>query len=136
MCVLVSDNHNTFVLQSPGSGYGYRAYVKLQIVPFFSLFAAKDSKNRSLFVVENLENYTLSNHSACALIKEEYFLDEVPVRAALDKLTSRYLRLQFQNSARHFLEHFNNTVLSTVANLLRLGRWVSRFCPEINLGGN
>ena len=58
------------------------------------------------------------------------------VHAALEKMTSPYLKKEFRISARRFLEEFTNTVLSTVAARSKLGQGISCFCPEIIIGGD
>ena len=58
------------------------------------------------------------------------------IHAALEKMSSSYLRKEFRSNARRFLEEFCSTILSTVATRSKLGQGVSCFCPEIILGGN
>ena len=58
------------------------------------------------------------------------------VHAALEKMTSQYLRKEFRSSARRFLEDFTSTVLSTVAARSKLCQGVSCFCPEIIIGSD
>ena len=58
------------------------------------------------------------------------------VHAALEKMTSQYLRKKFRSSACRFLEDFTSIVLSTVAARSKLGQGVSCFCPEILIGGD
>ena len=77
----------------------------------------------------------LSNHSSVTAIEEEHFLVGTRVHAALEKMTSQYLKKEFRSSARRFLEEFTSTVLSTVAARSKLGQGVSCFCPEIIIGG-
>ena len=78
----------------------------------------------------------LPNHSSFTAIEEEHFLVTTRVHAALEKMTSQYLKKEFRNSARRFLEEFTSTVLSTVAARSKLGQGVSCFCPEIIIGGD
>ena len=78
----------------------------------------------------------LPNHSSFAAIEEEDFVVGTRGHAALEKLTSQYLRKKFKGSSRRFLEDFTSTVLSTVAARSRLGQDVSCFCPEIIIGGD
>ena len=54
--------------------------------------------------------------------------------AALEKLTRFYLKNEFRNSARRFLEEFTSTVLATVAARFKLFRGVSCFWPKIIIG--
>ena len=58
------------------------------------------------------------------------------MHAALEKMTSEFLKKEFRSSARCFLEDFASTVLSTVAARSKLGQGVSCFCPEIIIGGD
>ena len=76
----------------------------------------------------------LPNHSSFTAIEEEHFFVGTPVQAALEKMTSQYLKKEFRSSARRFLEGFTSTVLSTVAARSKLGQGVSCFCPEIVIG--
>ena len=78
----------------------------------------------------------LPNHSSFAAIDEEHFLVETCIHAALEKMSSSYLRKEFRSNARRFLEEFCSTILSTVAAGSKLGQGVSCFCPEIILGGD
>ena len=126
----VSDNNNFVAEQSPGSGYGYRAYGELSHFVYFIL--QKIRKSESLPLVEKWEDYMLPNHSSFAAIDEEQFLVGTRIHAALEKMSSSYLRKEF----RCFLDEFCSTILSTVAARSKLGQGVSCFCPEINLGGD
>ena len=78
----------------------------------------------------------LPNHSSFTAIEEEHFLAGTRVHAALEKMTSQYLKKEFRSSARRFLEEFTSTVLSTVAASSKLDQGVSCFCPEIIIGGD
>ena len=78
----------------------------------------------------------LPNHSSFTAIEEEHFPVGIRVHAALEKMTSQYLKKEFRSSARRFLEEFTSTVLSTVAACSKLGQGVSCFCPEIIIGGD
>ena len=69
-------------------------------------------------------------------IEEEHFLVGTRVHAALEKMTSQYLKKEFRSSARRFLEEYTSTVSSTVAARSKLGQGVSCFCPEIIIGGD
>ena len=130
----VSDNNN-FVTQQPSrNDYGYRAYGELSHFVYCLLQKIKTSG--SLPVIEKWESYMLPNHSSFAAIGEEHFLVGTCVHAALEKMTSQYLRKEFRNSARRFLEEFTSTVLSTVAARSKLGQGVSCFCPEIIIRGD
>ena len=78
----------------------------------------------------------LPNHSSFAAIDEEHFLVGTRIHAALEKMSSSYLKKQFRSNARRVLEEFCSTVLSTVAARSKLGQGVSCFCPEKILGGD
>ena len=78
----------------------------------------------------------LPNHSSFTAIEEEHFLVGSRVHAALEKMTSRYLRRGFRSSVRRFFEEFTSTVSSTVVEPSKLGQGVSCFCPEIIIGGD
>ena len=78
----------------------------------------------------------LTNHSSFTAIDDQHFLVGTRLLAALDKMTSQYLKKEFRSSARRFLEDFTSTVLSTVAARSKLGQDVSCFCPEIIVGGD
>ena len=90
----------------------------------------------SLPVVEKWESYMLPNHSSFTAIEDQHFLLGTRVHAALEKMTSQYLKKEFRSSARLFLEDFTSTVLSTVAARSKLGQGVRCFCPEIIIGGD
>ena len=96
----------------------------------------KIKKSESLPLVEKWEEYMLPNHSAFAAISEEHFLVGTRIHAALEKMSSSYLRKEFRKNARRFLDEFCSTILSTVAARSKLGQGVSCFCPEIILGGD
>ena len=130
----MSDNNNFVAQQSPGSGYGYRAYGKLS--HFVYCILQKIKKSESLPLVKKWEDHMLPNHSSFAAIDEEHFLVETRIHAALEKMSSSYLRKEFWSNARRFLEEFCSTVLSTVTARSKLGQGVSCFCPEIILGGD
>ena len=78
----------------------------------------------------------LPNHSPFAAIDEEHFLVGTRIHAALEKMSSSYLRKEFRSNARRFLDELCSTILSTVAARSKLGQGVSCFCPEIILGGD
>ena len=130
----VSDNNNFITEQSPGSGYGYRAYGELS--HFVYCILQKIKKSESLLLVEKWEDYMLPNHSSIAAIAEEHFLLGTRINAALEKMSISYLKKEFRSKARRFLEEFCSTILSTVAARSKLGQGVSCFCPEVNLGGD
>ena len=76
-------------------------------------------------------SYMLPNHSSFTAIEDQHFLVGTHVHAALEKMSSQYLKKEFRSSARSFLENFTSTVLSTVADRSKLGQCVSCFCREI-----
>ena len=78
----------------------------------------------------------LPNSSSFTATDEDDFLVGTRVQAALEKMTSQYLKKEFRSSARCFLEEFTSTVLSTVAARSKQGQGVSCFCPEIIIGGD
>ena len=127
-----SDNNNFLAQQLLRNDYGYRAYGELP--HFVYCLLQKIKASGSLPVVERWESYMLPNHSSFTAIEEEYFLVGTRVHAALEKMTSQYLKKDFRSSARRFLEEFSSTVLSTVAARSKLGQGVSCFCPEIIIG--
>ena len=134
MCSSVSDNNNFATRQPPQNDYGYRAYGELS--HFVYCLLQKIKASGSLPVVEKWESYMLPNHSSFPAIKDQHFLVGTRVHAALEKMTSQYLKKEFRSSARRFLEEFTRTILSTVAARSKLGQGVSCFCPEIIIGGN
>ena len=120
--------------QPSRNDYGYRAYGELS--HFVYCLLQKIKAIGSLTVIEKWESYMLPNHSSFTAIEEEHFLVGTRVHAALEKMTSQYLKKEFRSSARRFLEEFTSTVLSTVAARSKLGQGVSCFCPEIIIGGD
>ena len=130
----VSDNNNFIAEQSPGSGYGYRAYGELS--HFVYCIWQKIKKSESLPLNEKWEDYMLPNHSSFGAIAEEHFLVGTRINAALEKMSSSYLRKEFRSNARRFFDEFCSTILSTVAARSKLGQRVSCCCPEIFLGGD
>ena len=119
--------------QPPRNDYGYRAYGELSHFVYCLLQKIKASE--SLPVIEKWESYMLPNHSSFTAIEEEQFLVGTRVHAALEKMTSQYLKKEFRSSARRFLGEFTSTVLSTVAARSKLGQGVSCFFTEIKIGG-
>ena len=134
MCSSVSDNNNFVTQQPPRNDYDYRAYGELS--HFVYCLLQKIKASGSLPVVEKWESYMLPNHSSFTAIEDQHFLVGTRVHAALEKMTSQYLKKEFRSSARRFLEDFTSTVLSTVAACSKLGQGVSCFCPEVIVGGD
>ena len=133
-CSFVSDNNNFVTQQPPRNDYGYRAYGELS--HFVYCLLQKIKASGSLPVIEKWESYMLPNHSSFTAVEEDQFLVGTRVHAALEKMTSHYLKREFRNTARRFLEEFTSTVLSTVAARSKLGQGISCFCPEIIIGGD
>ena len=130
----VSDNNNYVTQQPSRNDYGYRAYGELS--HFVYCLLQKIINSGSLPVIEKWESYMLPNHSSFGAIGKEHFLVGTRVHAALEKMTSQYLKKEFRNIVRRFLEEFTSTVLSTVAARSKLGQGVSCFCPEMKIGGD
>ena len=78
----------------------------------------------------------LPNTSLFAGIDEKHFLVGTCIHAALEKMSSSYLKKEFQSKARRFFDEFCSTILSTVAARSKLGQGVSCFCHEVILGGD
>ena len=78
----------------------------------------------------------LPNHSSFATIEQEHFLVGIRLYAALEKMSSSYLKREFRSNACRFLEEFRSTILSNVAARSKLGQGVSCFCPEKILRGD
>ena len=75
-------------------------------------------------------------HSCFGAIAEEHFLEGTRFLASLEKINSSFLRKDFCNDCRRFLEEFVSTILSTVAAGSPIGQGLSCFCPEIVIGGD
>ena len=86
-------------------------------------------------LVEQWEEYVVSNLSRFAPIDDKHFLEGTRVMAALGKVGSHYLQKEFRRDARRFLEDFVNC-LSTVAARSVIGQGLSCFCPAIVVGGD
>ena len=124
----VSDNNNFIAEQSPGSGYGYRAYGELS--HFVYCILQKLKKSESLPLVGKWEDYMLPNDSSFVAIDEEHFLVGTLIHGALEKMSSSYMRKEFRSNARRFLEKSAAPFCQS---------WPpdqSCFCPEIILGGD
>ena len=134
MCSSVSDNNNFVTQQPPQNDYGYRAYGELS--HFVYCLLQKIKASGSLPVVEKWESYMLPNHSSFTAIEDQHFLVGTRVHAALEKMTSQFLKKEFRISARRFLEDFTSTVLATVSARSKLGQGMSCFWPEVIVGGD
>ena len=78
----------------------------------------------------------LPNHSSFAAIDEEHFLVGTRINAALEKMSSSYLKKEFRSNAHRFFNEFCSTILSTVAAISKPGQGVSCFCLEIIPAGD
>ena len=78
----------------------------------------------------------LPNHSCFGAIAEEHFLEGTRLLASLEKINSSFLRKEFRTDCRRFLEDLVSTILSAVAARSPIGQGLSRFCPEIVIGGD
>ena len=130
----VSDNNNFVAQKPPRNDYGYRAYGELS--HFVYCLLQKIKASGSLPAVEKWESCMLPSHSSFTAIEEEHFLVGTRKHAALEKISSPYLKKEFRSSALRFLEDFTSTVLSTVAARSKLGQGVGCVCPEILIGGD
>ena len=99
----VSDNNNFFAEQSAGSGYGCRAYGELS--HFVYCILRKIKRSESLPFVENWEDYMLPNHSPFAAVDEELFLVGTRIHAALEKMSSPYLKKEIRSNPVAFLKN-------------------------------
>ena len=120
--------------QPPRNDYGYRAYSELS--HFVYCLLEKIKASGFLLVIEKRESYMLPNHSSFAAVEEDQFLLGTRMHAALEKMSSHYLKKEFRSKTRRFVEEFTSTVLSTVAARPKLGQGISCFCPEIIIGGD
>ena len=96
----------------------------------------KNRKPCSLPVVEQWEEYVVTNHLRFPAIIEKDFRSCTLVMAALDKVANQYLQTEIRRDVRHFLEEFVNCLLSTVALRLLIGQDNSWFCPAMVVGGD
>ena len=76
------------------------------------------------------------NHSKFAAIEDDRFLAGARVSSAFEKVGSSYLKKEFRQDCRKFLEGFTNCVLSTVTARSAIGQALSCFCPPILVGGD
>ena len=125
---------NNFVHSSTAADQGYHAFGEL--ARFVYCLLQKIKKASSLSLVEQWEEYVVSNHSRFPAIDDKNFLVGTRVMAALGKTGSHYLKTEFRRDARQFLEDFVNCVLSTVAARSLIGQGLSCFCPAILVGGD
>ena len=116
-----------FIHSSTAADQGYHAFGEL--ARFIFCLLQKIKKASSLPLVEQWEEYVVSNHSRFAPIEDKHFLEGTCVMAAMGKVGSHYLLKEFRREARRFLEDFVNCVLSTVAARSVIGQGLSFFLP-------
>ena len=92
----------SFVDCSTVADQRYNAFGEL--VRFVYCLLQKIKKASSLPLVEQWEEYVVSNHSQLSAIDEKDVLSGTHVMAALDKNDRQYLRTEFRRDARRFLE--------------------------------
>ena len=124
---------NNFVHSSTAADQSYHAFGEL--AQFLYCLLQKIKKASSLPLVEQWEEYVVPNHSRFPAIDEKDFLVGSRVVAALCKVGSHYLQIEFRRDARRFLEDFVNCVLSTVASRSVIRQGLSCFYPAIVVGG-
>ena len=125
---------NNFIHSPTAADQGYHAFGEL--ARFIYCLLQKIKKASSLPLVEQWEEYVVSNHSRLAPIDDKHFLEGTRVMAALGKVGSHYLQKEFRRDARRILEDFVNCVLSTVAAGSVIRQGLSCFCPAIVVGGD
>ena len=125
---------NNFIQSPTAADQGHHAFGEL--ARFIHCLLQKIKKASSLTLVEQWEEYVVSNHSRFAPNDDKHFLEGTRVMAALSKVGSHYLLKEFHLDARRFLEDFVNCVLSTVAARSVIGQGLSCFCPAIVVGGD
>ena len=118
----------------PKSDQGYHAFGEL--ARFVYCLLQKIKKASSLHLVEQWEEYVVSNHSPFPAIDDKEFPAGTRVMVALDKVGSHYLQTESRRDARRFLEQFVNCVLSTVASGSVIGQGFSCFCTAIVVVGD
>ena len=125
---------NNFVHSSTAADLGYHAFGEL--ARFFYFLLQKIKKASSLPLVEQWEEYMVTNHSRFPAIDDKNFLVGTHVMAALGRVGSHYLQKEFRRDARRLLEDFVNCVLSTVAARSVIGQGLSCFFPAIVISGD
>ena len=73
----------------------------------------------------------LPNHACFGAIAEEHFLEGTRLLSSLEKISSSFLRKEFWNDCRRFLQDLVSTILSTVAAHSPVGQGLSCLSPEI-----
>ena len=122
----------TFVHSSTAADQGFHAFGELARLVYCLL--QKIKKASSLPLIEQPEEYVVSNQSRFSAIDEKDFLSGTRVMADLIIVGSQYLKTEFHRDARRFLEEIVKCVLSTVASRSVLGQGRSCFSPAI-VGG-
>ena len=78
----------------------------------------------------------LPNQLGFAPIVEEHFLKRTRLSEALEEVMSVYLKAEFRENCRQFLNEFVSTVLWTVAPRFLVKQGLSCSSPEIIVGGD
>ena len=125
---------NNFIHSSTAADQWYHAFGEL--ARFVYCLLQKVMKASSLPLVEQWEEYVVSNHSRFPAFDEKDFVAGTRVMVALDKIGSHYLQTEFRRVGRRFLQEFVNSVLSTVASRSAVRQGLSSFCPAIVVGGD
>ena len=125
---------NIFIHSPTAADQGYHAFGEM--ARFIYCLLQKIKKASCLLLVEQWEEYVVSNHCRFEPIDDKHFLEGTRVMAALGKVGSHYLQKEFRRDACRFLEDFVNCVLSTVAARSVIGQGLSCFCPAVVVGGD
>ena len=67
-------------------------------------------------------------------ITQKFLLLQMESSCPVNKVGSSYLKKEFHQDARRFLEEFTTSVLSTVAARSKVGQGLNCFCPAIIIG--
>ena len=121
--------HNFTELDSGRSDYGYLSFGEFS--RFVYCLLQKVKRSSDLPVIDKWEAYMLPNHSCFQVTEEEHFLERTGLLSSLEKINSSFLRKDFSNDCRRFLEDFLSTILPTVAARSPVGQGLSCFGPEI-----
>ena len=121
-----------FVNFSTAADQGYHWFGELGRFVYCLLQKVKIASSLSL--LEEREEYVVPNHSRFPAINGNDFLSGTRKMAALYKVGSQYLRIEFHRDARRFLEEFVKCILSTVASRSVIGQGMGCFCPAIVVG--
>ena len=99
-----------------------------RIITICLLPAAENEEGVIIALVEEWEEYVVSNHWRFPAIDEKDFPTGTRVIAALDKVGSQYLLTEFRRDACRFHGEVVNSVLSTVASRSVREQGLSCFC--------